>query len=199
MRNILLVSDNKSHRALLEGAIDRRHCLVVEVLNSSDRLLLKTRSGIVDMVVLALDNNGSAQLEDVRRLMEQKAVPVVMFVEKGDRDSAANATAAGVSAYVVNGLQAERIVPVLAAAATRFEETQALREELAKTRASLQERKTVERAKGLLMEQRACNENEAYKALRQMAMQRNKRLADIAQGVIDSIELLSASGNAAGV
>ena len=143
------------------------------------------------MVVMDLDDNGEAELEAIRQIMENRPLPIVMFVQQGNRESAANATAAGATAYVVNGLKADRIAPILAAAVTRFQETQALRAELKQAETSLKERKIIERAKGLLMQQRSCSEDEAYSALRKLAMQRNKRLAEIAASVIDAASLMN--------
>lgn len=191
MQHILLVSNNTRHQALLEKAIDRENCSIIAVIETSTNLAAELRSRAIDMVVMDLDDNEEAELESIRWIMENRPLPVVMFVRQGNRESAATATAAGVSAYVVDGLQADRIAPILAAAVTRFQETQALREELEQAKTSLEERKIIERAKGLLMEQRGCNENEAYSALRKLAMQRNRRLAEIAASVIDAATLMN--------
>lgn len=190
MQHIFLVSSNSQHQALLNAAIDRENCLISGVAETTATLAVELQSRPVDLLILELEDNGETQLETVRRIMDINPLPVVMFVPQGDRESAAQATAAGVSAYVVKGLQKDRIAPILAAAVTRFRETQELRKELLQAKTSLQERKTIERAKGMLMEQRNCSENEAYTALRQLAMKTNKRLADVAQSVMDSFTLI---------
>jgi len=190
MQHILLVSNNAQHQALLKEAIDSQNCSISAVLEKIPALAAELQEHDVDIVVIDIEAHVESELETVRQIMETRPLPIVMFVEQGDSESATSATAAGVSAYVVDGLQTERIAPIIAAAVTRFNETQTLRNELAQTKTSLQERKTIERAKGLLMEQRGCNENESYTALRQLAMARNKRLADIAQGIVDSVALL---------
>ncbi len=190
MQHILLVSNNTQHQALLEKAIDRENCSIVVVIKTGAQLDAELRSRAIDMVVMDLDDNGEAELESVRQIIENRPLPIVMFVRQGNRESAANATAAGVSAYVVDGLQVDRVAPILAAAVTRFQETRSLREELERTKASLEQRKIIERAKGLLMQQRGCSEEEAYSALRKLAMQRNKRLAEIATSVIDAASLI---------
>ena len=194
MQHILLVSSNTGRQALVEKAIDRENCSIIALIETSANLAAELDRGpsiSIDMVVMDLDDNGEAELEAIRQIMENKPLPVVMFVRQGNRESAANATAAGASAYVVDGLQADRVAPILAAAVTRFQETQTLREELERTKASLEERKIIERAKGLLMQQRSCSEDEAYSALRKLAMQRNKRLAEIAASVIDAAILMN--------
>lgn len=191
MQQILVVSNNAQHRAILEKAIDRKNYSISAVIQNSSQLADALRSSAIDLVVMDLDEDGESDLEAVRQTLQDKRIPVVMFVQRGDQDSAANATAAGVSAYVVDGLQADRIAPILAAAVTRFQETRALREELERTKSSLEERKIIERAKGLLMQQRRCSENEAYSALRKLAMERNRRLAEIATSVIDAARLMN--------
>jgi response regulator NasT len=95
-----------------------------------------------------------------------------------------------VSAYVVDGVAPERIQPVVDVAIARFREFQALRRELEQTKTKLAERKLIDRAKGILMDRRGMREDEAYAALRKLAMDKNKRIADIAEAVIASVELL---------
>ena len=189
-QRILLVSNNDHHQAVLEEAVQTEDCTIVKQIKTSTMLATELQMQVVDIVIMILDSNGTELLETLQQVMENKPLPVVMFVQQGDRQSAAAATAAGVSAYVLKGLQPERVAPILAAATARFQEKRTLLGELVQARTSLEERKVIERAKGLLMEQRNCNENEAYTALRQLAMERNKRLAEVAQGMIDSLNLL---------
>ena len=98
--------------------------------------------------------------------------------------------AAGVSAYIVAGLSSERVKPVLDVALARFNVDQKLRNELSDTKLKLAERKTVERAKGLLMERHKISEDEAYGKLRSMAMDKNLKLSELAQRIIDIADLL---------
>jgi response regulator NasT len=100
------------------------------------------------------------------------------------------ATRAGVSAYVVDGLDPARVKSIIDVACARFEEFQRLRAALAEANLRLAERKVVERAKGVLMKARGLSEDEAYRALRRMAMDRNRRLAEVAQALVDAAELL---------
>jgi len=114
-----------------------------------------------------------------------------MFAQNGDKEVVKAATKAGVSAYVVGTITSERLTPVIEAAVARFEETKHLREELQQANTKLDERKIVERAKGILMRQRNLDENEAYKMLRGMAMQRNMKLADLSNQLIDAAKMLT--------
>lgn len=194
MQHILLISNTQS-RSLLEKAIDRENFSIIATLKNSANLAADLQkymtNQVIDMLVMDLEKSGETVLEAIRQLMEHIPLPVVMFVRQGDRQSAAEATKAGASAYVVNGLIEDRVGPILAAAITRFQETQLLREELMQTKISLQERKIIERAKGLLMEQRGCNENEAYTTLRKLAMEHSKRMSEVAQSIIDCITLIA--------
>ena len=116
--------------------------------------------------------------------------PIVMFARDDDAETIREVTRAGVSAYVVDGLDAGRVKPIVDAACARFEAFQRLREELAEARGALAERKVIERAKGILMKAKGIDEEAAYVELRRMAMNRGKRLVEIARSVVDAAELL---------
>jgi response regulator NasT len=115
---------------------------------------------------------------------------VVMFTHDDDTERMRTAIRAGVSAYVVGDLAGDRVKHIVDVAVLRFEQHQTLQRELDQTKTSLAERKLIERAKGILMRQRDCGEEQAFQALRKMAMDRNRRLAEVAQSVIDAAELL---------
>jgi response regulator NasT len=114
----------------------------------------------------------------------------VIAVDRSDSESIRAAVQAGVSAYVVGGLSPERVRPVLEVAIARFNEFQALRRELESAKSSLEERKVIERAKGILMKSRRLAEDEAFRLMRKMAMDRKVRLADVAREVIAAAEIL---------
>jgi response regulator NasT len=116
-----------------------------------------------------------------------------MFTRCTDHWITSAAVKSGVSAYVVDGLSAQRIKPIMDVAITRFSELQILRDELETATTHLHERKFIERAKGILMRRNNLTEDIAYKTLRTMAMERNKRIADIAESIITAEELLSPS------
>jgi response regulator NasT len=116
--------------------------------------------------------------------------PIVMFTEDDKADSMEAAMAAGVSAYVVAGLQPERIKPVLDVALVRFKREQKLLDELEGTRLKLAERKLLDRAKGILMARQGLTEDQAFQKLRSMAMNKNLKLAELAQRILDAEDLL---------
>ena len=116
--------------------------------------------------------------------------PVAMFVDHSDAALTQAAIEAGVSAYVVDRLRPERIKPILDAAIARFHMMQRMRLELTETRRALEERKVIDRAKGILMRARGIDEDEAYGLLRKAAMDQGKKLADMAQALVMATDLL---------
>jgi response regulator NasT len=117
--------------------------------------------------------------------------PVVMFANDGKRELIRRAVQSGVCAYVVDGWAPERLTPIIEAAVARFEAHDALRKELVSTRAKLSDRKVIEKAKGIVMQQRKLSEDDAYAALRKMAMDQNLALGEVARRVITVAELLA--------
>ncbi|MFC5476530.1 ANTAR domain-containing response regulator [Paraherbaspirillum soli] len=143
-----------------------------------------------DMIIVDAESDARDVLEHVVIATRDARRPIVLFTEDAKKSSMEAAMAAGVSAYVVAGLQAERIKPVLEVALARFNQEQKLRTELSDTKLKLAERKIVERAKGLLMQRHNMSEQDAYQKLRRLAMDKNLKLAEVAQRIIDAADLL---------
>jgi response regulator NasT len=144
-----------------------------------------------DMIVVDAESQARDILEHVVFATRNDRRPIVMFTEDEDTSHVGDAIAAGVSAYVVAGLANERIKPVLEVAMLRFRHEEKLRRELADARTQLEERKLIDRAKGLLMARQGCSEQEAYARLRKTAMDRGLKLAEVAQRLIDVADMLS--------
>jgi two-component system, response regulator / RNA-binding antiterminator len=143
-----------------------------------------------DIVIIDTDSPSRDTLENICVMTMHEPRPIVMFTHDGNKEKIKSATQAGVSAYVVGNIPSERLTPVIDAAVARFEEFKQLRLELKDANTKLSERKLVERAKGLLMKQRGIDENEAYSLLRNMAMQKNVRLATLSEQLIEAAKLL---------
>lgn len=150
-----------------------------------------------DMIIVDAESDARDALEHVVFATRDDPRPIVMFTNDNDTTHVKDAMAAGVSAYVVAGLSSERIRPILDVAMARFQYEQALRQQLADTRseldqrtAELQERKIIDRAKGLLMQRQGLSEQQAYEKLRKTAMDKNLRLAEVAQRMLDVADLL---------
>ncbi|MBJ7314024.1 ANTAR domain-containing response regulator [Rugamonas sp. CCM 8940] len=143
-----------------------------------------------DMIIIDAESDARDVLEHIVMATRDERRPIVMFTQSEDTASMDAAMAAGVTAYVVAGLQSERIKPVLNVALARFKQEQKLLSELHDTRHKLAERKVVERAKGLLMARHQLSEEQAYQKLRTLAMNKNLKLAEVAQRLLDVEDLL---------
>lgn len=140
--------------------------------------------------VIIVDAQSDAALKKVVAATADARRPILCFTEDNDKAKMHAAIEAGVSAYVVAGLSAERVTAVLDVAIARFEVDQKLRHELSETKLKLAERKVIERAKGLLMERHHCTEDDAYRKLRRLAMDKNLKLSEVAQRMLDVADLL---------
>ena len=143
-----------------------------------------------DLVLIDAGNPSRDVLEDLTTATAPMQRPVAMFVDQSDAATTKAAIEAGMSAYVVDGLRAERLKPILDAAIARFHMMQRMRVELTETRRALEERKVIDRAKGILMRNRGIGEEEAYGLLRKAAMDQGKRLVDLAQALVMATDLL---------
>ncbi len=143
-----------------------------------------------DMVVVDAESGTRDALEHVVLATRDARRPIVLFTDERDTSEVDHAIAAGVTAYIVDGLGAERVKPVLDVAMARFRHEERLRQELADAKGALNERKLVDRAKGLLMKRHGIGEDEAYARLRKQAMDKNLKMAEVAQRLIDAAELL---------
>lgn len=144
-----------------------------------------------DIVLIDVANPSRDVLEELALVSGPMERPVAMFVDRSDEQMTRAAIEAGMSAYVVDGLQPDRIKPVLDAAIARFHLFQKMRAELAATKAALEERKIIDRAKAILMKARGIDEEEAYALLRKTAMDQKRRVADIAQQLVMAAGLLT--------
>lgn len=143
-----------------------------------------------DLIIIDAESDARDVLEDLVMVSRDAPRPIVLFTEEGTPSQLEAAMSAGVSAYVVAGLQVERVKPVLEVAVARFNADQKLRTELSETKNKLAERKIIDRAKGILMEKHHLSENDAYQKLRKQAMEKNLKLVDLAQRILDVADLL---------
>ena len=187
---VLVVDESVERGELLRAALRREGYEVAAALHSPLALLKTIETVRPDVVVMAVDSPSRDVLEHLVMVTQHTPRPIVMFSADGAPDAIRNATRAGVSAYVVDGLDRKDIKAIVDAAIARFEEFQALRIQLAAANLKLFERKLIERAKGMLMKRRGLDEDAAYAALRKMAMDRNIRLGDVARSLLAAAELL---------
>jgi two-component system, response regulator / RNA-binding antiterminator len=143
-----------------------------------------------DMIIVDSISDARDALEHVVMATRDEPRPIVLFTEDNDTTHVKAAVAAGVNAYIVAGLAPDRIRPIMDVAMARFEHEQSLRQELQSAKSELQDRKTIDRAKGLLMQRQGLSEQDAYEKLRKTAMDKGLKLADIAQRMLDVADLL---------
>ena len=187
---IVVVEEDKERSiAIVDALKDSLACEVCVVANPSG-LARQIAVHAPDIVLIDVDNPTRDMLEELTLASGPLERPVAMFVSGTAGDLAQTALEAGVSAYVVDGLSPERIKPVIDTAIARFRIVRQMRNELAETRRALEERKVVDRAKGLLMKAKNIDENAAYALLRKTAMDQGRRVADVAEALVTASRLL---------
>jgi two-component system, response regulator / RNA-binding antiterminator len=190
MLRVMLVDDSQEAVSpLKEGLVSAGYDVVV-VSALGLALAERVTEFEPDVIIIDTDSPTRDVLEHVSVVSARDPRPIVLFTEDRDNATIQAALKAGVSAYVVAGIQAERLRPILEVAVARFEREQALREELRVAQTKLTERKVIERAKGFLMQQKGVSEEEAFRLLRKLAMDRNAKLLDVAQQVVEVAKLL---------
>ncbi len=188
--SIMIFDENRIRASIIEeGLREAGHDQVV-VLHDIVGLARQIEVISPDVIVIDIETPNRDMLEHLFQLTRSVRKPIAMFVDRSDTSSIEAAVEAGVSAYVVDGLKKERVKPILDMAVSRFKAFSRLQQELADAKSALEERKIIERAKGILMKSRKLTEDEAYALLRQTAMNEKKKLADIAQSVVMAAAIL---------
>lgn len=189
---VLVVDESPERAAILRDGLERAGHELAASLSSPLGLLKAVEALAPELIVIDTASPGSDVLEQLTAISEHGPRPVIMFAADGAPEVIREAVKAGVSSYVVDGLDAGRMKTIIEVAVARFEDFQRLRAELAEANLKLSERKLIERAKGVLMKTRGLDEQSAYSALRKAAMDRKLRMADVAQQLIDAADLLGA-------
>ncbi len=194
MLRVMIVDDSEtdSHRRslYLRLMLEQVGYTVVAEVFQPRRIheAVKTRSP--DVIIVDTESPSRDTLEHIALLSETDPRPIVMFSADRGSDTIREAVQAGVSAYIVDGLAVERVQPIIEVAIARFDAHQAVKTELAQMKTKLSERKLVERAKGVLMKARTIGENEAYGALRKMAMERSLTIGEVSRQLLAVSDLL---------
>lgn len=187
---ILIIDSNDERAAVVEDGLSGYGDAQILRMGLLTDLVRKIEEIQPDVIFVDVDSPDRDTLENMRSVSDVMPRPIIMFVEESEASLAEEALRAGVSAYIVDGLSSRRVKPILDVAILRFKVFQKMREELDKAKSDLASRKIVERAKGLLMEQRKLSEEEAYKLLRNTAMKDGKSILDIADNLISISRLL---------
>lgn len=176
-------------RQLRIGLLENGHNIVA-VLPADTFLGERLAQLQPDMIIVDAESGARDSLEHVVMATRDARRPIVLFTNDNDTTHVKDAVAAGVSAYIVAGLSPDRIRPILDVAMARFEHEQGLRQELAQARTELQDRKVIDRAKGLLMQRQSLTEEAAFAKLRKAAMDKGLRMGEVAQRMLDAADLL---------
>ena len=187
---LLIVDQNVMRAAILEEGLRESGYVNVTVVRDMHNLMRRIVDIDPDVIFIDLENPNRDVLEQMFQVSRCVRRPIAMFVDRSDTDMIEAAVDAGVGAYVVDGLRKERVKSILDTAVSRFNAFNKLREELDQARQALDERKVVERAKGILMKERGLSEEAAYSLLRKAAMNENRKLTEVAQSVVTAARLL---------
>jgi response regulator NasT len=187
---IAIIDESGLRATILEDGLREAGFDDIEVEQPHGGFVARLERMAPDVVLMNLGNPSRDSLEEMLAVSRALARPIAMFVDQSDDDMIGAAIDAGVSAYVVDGLRKDRVKPILDLAIRRFHAFSKLQAELDEARTELAERKTIDRAKAILMESRKLSEAEAYALLRSTAMNQGRRIADVAEALITAASLL---------
>jgi response regulator NasT len=187
---IVIVDESPIRAAILEEGLREAGFTGVTHISEMHNLLARIYALDPDVILIDLENPSRDVLEQMFQVSRAVRRPIAMFVDQSDAASIQASVDAGVSAYIVDGLKKERIKPILDLCISRFNAFSKLQDELERTKSALEDRKVIDRAKGILMKLKGLNEDEAYVLLRSTAMREKKKIGEIAQSIVTASELL---------
>ncbi|MFV0245831.1 MAG: ANTAR domain-containing response regulator [Qingshengfaniella sp.] len=188
--SIVVVEGDRNRALQIVDSLRHAGDYEIHVIAEATGLARQIQARQPDVVLIDIENPSRDMLEELALASGPMERPVAMFVDRSDDGLTAAAIEAGVSAYVVDGMQAARLKPILDAAIARFRVFQRMRTELVETKRALEERKLIDRAKGIIIKARNVDEDQAYAILRKAAMDQGKRLADVAAALVTAAGLL---------
>lgn len=187
---IAIVDESPARAAVIREGLEGTGLAELLVLSERAGLVARLEAFAPDVVLMDLANPQRDELEELFAVSRALARPVAMFVDQSDDAAMESAIDAGVSAYVVDGLKAERIRPIVELAIKRFNAFARLKSELDEARNALAERKAVDAAKALLMKKRGLDEATAYAQLRKAAMDSGRRISEVADALLTADKLM---------
>jgi len=188
--SILIIDEDEIRSAVIERGLREAGYAQLTIVNDLEGVARKIARVTPDVIVIDLGNPKREMLENMFKLSRAVQRPIAMFVDQSDQAAMDEAIEAGISAYVVDGLKKERVTPVLELAISRFNAYSRMAQELEDTRNKLKERTHVDRAKGILMKAHQLSEDEAYARLRTTAMNQNRKISQVAEGLVLAAGLL---------
>lgn len=189
--NILLVFTDAQKTIEINDGLPPNTRLKVAPLNVLQGVLQSVRFEQPDIIIVECPQLSDDVQEKIEKIRDVKPCPILMFVESASEETTQKAVAIGVNAFCVDGLISGRIKPLIELAFARYEYSAALQRDLLKSKNELEGRKSIERAKGLIMERRKINERDAYDLIRRMSMAKGKSMQNIAETILEFSDFLS--------
>jgi response regulator NasT len=187
---IVIVDESPIRAAILEEGLREAGFTSVDRIGEMKNLLAAIYALDPDVILIDLENPSRDVLEQMFQVSRAVKRPIAMFVDQSDTASIQASVDAGVSAYIVDGFKKERIKSIIDLCISRFNAFARLQNELDRTKSALEERKVIDRAKGILMKLKGFTEDEAYVLMRSTAMREKKKIIEIAQSIITASEML---------
>jgi two-component system, response regulator / RNA-binding antiterminator len=197
---ILIIDENAVRAAILDDGLrmassgEDGDTLEVHHIRDMANLLARISAVDPDVILVDLENPSRDTLEQMFQVSRLARRPIAMFVDKSDSATVQAAIDAGVSAYVVDGLRKERVRSILDVTISRFHAFDRLQSELQEAKSALEDRKLIEQAKTIVMQQRGCSEDDAYVLMRRTAMNQNRKIAELARALVAAAALLRTGG-----
>jgi two-component system, response regulator / RNA-binding antiterminator len=189
--SILIIDENRLRASVIEAGLREAGHDNFTIVHDVTGIARRIADIEPDVIVISLESPNRDMLENMFQLSRAVKRPIAMFVDRSDRAAIEAAVEAGVSAYVVDGLKQERVKPILDMAISRFNAFSRMQRELEEARSELENRKLVDRAKGILMTTRGLSEADAYALLRKTAMNQHRKISEIAESLITAAGLLA--------
>jgi len=191
MKDILIVYEDKACEAVMLSGLHRTKYAVIKSLPITVDFHKEIKQQHPDLLLLQVDTPHNSLLAMLKNINQEYSIPIVLFATEARSYMVEEIVNAGVSAFVIDGLSEKRVRPILDTAVARFNSISQIKQELLKTKLSLEERKYIDRAKALLIMKKNVSEQEAYSTLRKLAMESNKRIGQAAKDVINVLDAIS--------
>jgi two-component system, response regulator PdtaR len=187
----ILIADDESIRLLsLRRQLAALGHVVVAEASTGDEAVALAASALPDLAILDIKMPVADGIEAAEKITQARPIPIILLTAYDEAQLVERAAQANISAYLMKPVAEEDLLPAITLALTRFRQFQALRQEVANLREALEARKTIERAKGILMRRLNLTEEEAFRRLQKQSQDSNRRLAQVAEAIVVADQML---------
>ena len=187
---LLIVDSNDDNSIELQSALEANDFEILKMLNIKKDSDLTTHYEASAVLVCQFRKVKTIYLDAIAKLVQIHPKPVILFTKDDNSEAIDKSVKVGVNAYIIDGFNTERIKPIIEVAISRFKSYQQIADELHKTRQQLEDRKLIDKAKGVLMKSKKIDEQQAYKLIRKMAMDKSRSMGDISRSIIDVMDIM---------